>query len=251
MGNFLTVSARIFSFNPVLGIEDFVGVLPYHPETDLTDYHLSASLGEEVAGQSRLHCLRLKGIDIHRRRLNQGNVPGGEGNSDMNLNMGICLGATTISVAERAASGLRYHRLAHDGRVAVTLQQILKDQSPARLGITGRKFRHLVALPTVTEPEAVEMAYAHLRESWPGIEAIVSAGGETFLLYLLDTRGRICGVHSGNKCAAGTGEFFLQQIRRMELDIDQAGRGQHHHQGGADSHRHPGDRRRNLSANRW
>lgn len=140
----------------------------------------------------------------------------------MSLSIGICLGATTISVAERTAEGLQYRRLAHDGRVAATLRQILDERPPTRLGITGRKFRHLVALPTVAEPEAVELAYAHLRHSYPNMEAIVSAGGETFLLYLLDAQGRICGVRSGNKCAAGTGEFFLQQIRRMELDIDQA-----------------------------
>lgn len=140
----------------------------------------------------------------------------------MSLSIGICLGATTISVAERTADGLQYRRLAHDGRVAATLRHILDERSPTRLGITGRKFRHLVALPTVAEPEAVELAYAHLRHSYPDMEAIVSAGGETFLLYLLDEQGRICGVRSGNKCAAGTGEFFLQQIRRMELGIDQA-----------------------------
>jgi len=123
----------------------------------------------------------------------------------MSLSIGICLGATTISVAERTADGLQYRRLAHDGRVAATLRQILDERPPTRLGITGRKFRHLVALPTVAEPEAVELAYAHLRHSYPNMEAIVSAGGETFLLYLLDAQGRICGVRSGNKCAAGTG----------------------------------------------
>ncbi len=140
----------------------------------------------------------------------------------MSLNMGICLGATTISVAERDEEGLRFYRRDHDGRVAATLEQILHQRSPARLGVTGCKFRHLVSLPTVAEPEAVEWAYGHLRDCYPDIQGIVSAGGESFLLYLLDDRGRIRGVHSGNKCAAGTGEFFLQQIRRMELGIQQA-----------------------------
>lgn len=140
----------------------------------------------------------------------------------MGLNMGICLGATTVSVAERTEEGLRFYRLDHDGRVATTLKGILQQRSPSRLGITGRKFRHLVSLPTVAEPEAVEWAYGHLRDRYPDIQGIVSAGGESFLLYLLDDRGRIRAVNSGNKCAAGTGEFFLQQIRRMELGIQQA-----------------------------
>jgi predicted CoA-substrate-specific enzyme activase len=90
-----------------------------------------------------------------------------------------------------------------------------------RVALTGRKFKDLVNLPTITEPEAVEIAAQNAAER-DGIDAIVSAGGETFLMYCLNRKGEIAGVHSGNKCASGTGEFFLQQIRRMNLDIESA-----------------------------
>ncbi len=38
----------------------------------------------------------------------------------------------------------------------------------------------------------------------------------------LDENGSIADVHSGNKCASGTGEFFLQQLKRMDIKVEQA-----------------------------
>ncbi|MGA2656385.1 MAG: acyl-CoA dehydratase activase-related protein [Verrucomicrobiota bacterium] len=54
-----------------------------------------------------------------------------------------------------------------------------------------------------------------------GFDAVVSLGGESFLVYLL-TEGRITNVLSHNKCAAGSGEFFVQQIGRMGLGLEEA-----------------------------
>ena len=56
----------------------------------------------------------------------------------------------------------------------------------------------------------------------PGdFDALASLGGETFLVYPI-VAGRISNVLSHNKCAAGSGEFFVQEIGRMGLDIEQA-----------------------------
>ena len=68
----------------------------------------------------------------------------------------------------------------------------------------------------------MEYAYAYLREQYPEVDVIVSAGGETFIAYKLDSKGRIVNVFTGNKCASGTGEFFLQQIKRMDLQLEEA-----------------------------
>ena len=136
--------------------------------------------------------------------------------------VGICLGATTITIAQRTVQGLKLWSLAHEGQVGAKLDTLLDEFGSLRLGLTGRKFRKRFAIPTVSEPEAVELAFAHLRTSYPETDCIVSAGGETFIAYLLDADGKIREVHSGNKCAAGTGEFFLQQIHRMGLEIDEA-----------------------------
>ena len=135
---------------------------------------------------------------------------------------GVCLGASTISIAERTATGVNYSRITHDGRVMGVLNEFFSSALPAKIGFTGRKFRKLITIPTVSEPETVELAYHQIQPSYPDIDCIVSAGGETFLVYMLDSKGNIRGVHTGNKCASGTGEFFFQQIKRMELGIEEA-----------------------------
>lgn len=136
--------------------------------------------------------------------------------------IGICLGASTVSVALRTADEIRFFRQPHDGKVADVLNAVLGEHRAARAGITGRKFRKFLAVPTVSEPEAIELAFASVRERCPETDCILSVGGETFIAYVLDTGGRIKAIHTGNKCASGTGEFFLQQITRMGLGIDAA-----------------------------
>ena len=140
----------------------------------------------------------------------------------VNNAIGICLGASTISIARRSGEKIDYSRINHDGKVAQVFREILERNLPARLGITGRKFRNMVTIPTLSEPEAVELAYESIKDSYPGMDCIISAGAETFLIYLLDSEGRIRSVQTGNKCASGTGEFFLQQIKRMDLNVADA-----------------------------
>ncbi|HEX7535226.1 MAG TPA: acyl-CoA dehydratase activase, partial [Syntrophales bacterium] len=91
-----------------------------------------------------------------------------------------------------------------------------------RIAITGRKFRHSVNLSSISEPEAVESALFYFNGNGQNLDAIVSAGGETFMVYVLGKDGRICSVQTGNKCASGTGEFFLQQLRRIGMPLNEA-----------------------------
>ena len=44
------------------------------------------------------------------------------------------------------------------------------------------------------------------------------------MVYVLDRMGQISNVITGNKCASGTGEFFLQQLRRMDVSLAEAAR---------------------------
>lgn len=136
--------------------------------------------------------------------------------------IGICLGACSVGVARRTGDRLSFESIPHDGKVEDVLHRILAETLPARVVITGRAFRNKVTIPTISEPEAVELAYSSLRGSLPDIDCIVSAGGETFIAYQLDRSGRIRAVQTGNKCASGTGEFFLQQIQRMGLSLENA-----------------------------
>jgi len=92
-----------------------------------------------------------------------------------------------------------------------------------RVAATGRRFRKLLNLTSISEPEAVEYAYRFSKPDGVNCPAVVSAGGETFMVYILNTYGRVVNVLTGNKCASGTGEFLLQQLRRMGVTLEEAG----------------------------
>ena len=64
------------------------------------------------------------------------------------------------------------------------------------------------------------MAFSHVLPENDRYHVVVSAGGETFLVYHLDEESKIQAIQTGNKCASGTGEFFLQQIGRMNLTLE-------------------------------
>jgi predicted CoA-substrate-specific enzyme activase len=115
--------------------------------------------------------------------------------------------------------------LVHEGDPKRTLLQALAGVDLAacdRIAATGRKFRKFVNLTSIAEPQAVEYAYPFLKPAGVDCPAVVSAGGETFMVYVLDRAARIANVITGNKCASGTGEFFLQQLRRMNVGLEEA-----------------------------
>lgn len=151
--------------------------------------------------------------------------------------LGVCLGASTITVVhvKQKPNGhvetgytqeiIKYSVHPHDGDPKHTLLKALDDfdlDSFDRVAATGRKFRKFVNLSSLSEPEAVEYAYAFVKPDDVSCNAVVSAGGETFMIYVLNKRGRISNVLTGNKCASGTGEFFLQQLRRMNVTLEEA-----------------------------
>src|SRR6056297_2298834 len=144
--------------------------------------------------------------------------------------IGICMGASNIKVVKISRNSAKlkinqYLTSPHEGNAKGTLQEVLKEfevKEEQNYAVTGRKFKDFVNLPSLSEPEATELAYHSLKEKYGEVEAIVSAGGETFMAYELDDQGKIADVHSRNKCASGTGEFFLQQIKRMDLDLKEA-----------------------------
>ena len=155
--------------------------------------------------------------------------------------LGICLGASTVSIAQlkqasrhpEAGNPARQPKplllesaiYPHEGDPKRTLLKAFEQlnlSSFDRIAATGRKFRKFVNLTSISEPEAVEYAYQHVKPAGVDCPAIISAGGETFMVYALDRSGRISNVITGNKCASGTGEFFLQQLRRMDVTLDEA-----------------------------
>ena len=167
-----------------------------------------------------------------------------ENNASINV-LGICLGASSVSVVQiqgpvdgaalRDLSGnsdihseIRVEGRAvypHGGNPRDRLFEVLEEMDVSRFDrvvATGRRFRHFVDLTSISEPEAVEYAYQYVKPAGIAVPAIVSAGGETFMVYMLSRYGRISNVMTGNKCASGTGEFFMQQLRRMGVTLEDA-----------------------------
>ncbi len=164
--------------------------------------------------------------------------------SDKIRALGLCLGASTISVVQVEAPRLNvdndpdaadlrrtrilgYDLFPHGGALRQTLVQSLEAIDPDafdRVAATGRTFREFVNVSSIPEPEAVEYAYRFVKPADTACPAVVSAGGETFMVYALNGNGEIANVITGNKCASGTGEFFLQQLRRMDVSLEEAAR---------------------------
>ncbi len=145
--------------------------------------------------------------------------------------LGICIGASTLSAVGITRDGNDHiHKTSisvkpHNGNPRQALLETLTNLDSSaydRIAVTGRKFRYSVNLSSISEPEAVESALSYFNGKGQNLNAVVSAGGETFMVYVLGKDGRICSVQTGNKCASGTGEFFLQQLRRIGMSLTEA-----------------------------
>jgi activator of 2-hydroxyglutaryl-CoA dehydratase len=128
--------------------------------------------------------------------------------------IGINIGALTVKIVAVRSETRHGKVAAHQGRPLQVLDELLAEAEFADaeyFGVCGQRGH----LPEVT---AIQRG---LRDVGGEIDAVASLGGESFLVYIL-ADGKIVNVLSHNKCAAGSGEFFVQQIGRMGLAIDDA-----------------------------
>jgi len=133
--------------------------------------------------------------------------------------VGINIGAVTVTGACLDDDQVRYCTVNHQGRPLRVVDQLV-EESPlgSVFGVSGH-------LGHISEAAATQAAVEHVGGDF---DAVASLGGEVFAVYLLEGT-RIFTVLSHNKCAAGSGEFFVQQIGRLGLDtataIDRSFRG--------------------------
>lgn len=142
--------------------------------------------------------------------------------------LGVCFGSTTMQCVELAINNgakevVNTVRIPHEGNPRESFLNFMKSiDKDTKVVVTGRAFRKSVALSSIAEPEAIEFALREQYQKGQFPSLVISSGGETQLVYTINEDGGISAVHSGNKCASGTGEFFLQQIRRMGLTLEEA-----------------------------
>ncbi len=141
--------------------------------------------------------------------------------------LGICLGASTVSIVVIAKKDDKYEIESvvshnHEGNPMKFLKENIDKYQGIPAAVTGRRFRNMLRLPQLTEAEAIEEGIARSVDPSEPIQAVVSAGSETFIIYEMDPKRHVKGILTGSKCASGTGEFFLQQLRRMNITPEQA-----------------------------
>ncbi|MBU1535065.1 activase [Myxococcota bacterium] len=136
--------------------------------------------------------------------------------------LGINIGASSVKVALTNGPELVWDRvMAHEGDFRATLKTILLAEDipeDVRAIATGTEGRHLLNVHAVLESVCIEEALKNLDFD---VDAVVSLGGENFVTYTIDRDRKIITSFSGNKCASGTGEFFKQQLGRMDMTLDQ------------------------------
>lgn len=130
--------------------------------------------------------------------------------------VGINIGSVSVNVVSFDKNkNFKQFKRSHKGNPQAILQEtIAKDLSDKKVfyGISG-------TFGNLTEVKAIERGVQSIDGP---IEAVLSLGGETFLLYLLNDQGYVENIIGQDKCAAGSGEFFLQQIERLNLSLGEA-----------------------------
>lgn len=134
--------------------------------------------------------------------------------------LGINIGASNIKVAMLEGNSILWNAVEpHEGSFLETLKKVLSShqiQAGVQTLATGTEGRHLLNINSVIEPLCIEEA---LRYSNDQVDALVSLGGEDLVVYTIDSNKKIITSFSGNKCASGTGEFFKQQLARMNMKL--------------------------------
>ena len=134
---------------------------------------------------------------------------------------GLEVGAVSVKWIRRTEKGVIDNEIIrHEGYPKEKIQDIFNrhgTNNNSKIVITGHAAKRFFNLPYYTEMECLEKALAFYNLK-PDI--LLSLGGETFSIYAMKN-GIIKNIISTSKCAAGTGEFIVQQFQRMGLSIEE------------------------------
>ncbi len=135
--------------------------------------------------------------------------------------LGINIGSSSLKIVLLEDSGIVWSEvILHEGNFYAAVEQILNnheiDQNTKAL-VTGTEGRFLFNINNVIEPLCIEAA---LNQTEAEVDAVVTMGGEDLIVYTINNDNRIVNNFSGSKCASGTGEFFKQQLGRMDMSLE-------------------------------
>jgi len=134
---------------------------------------------------------------------------------------GLEIGAVSVKWVRKNQDGIIASEvLRHEGYPREKIHEIFtkhKTYHQSKIVITGNAAKSLLNLPYYSEAECLErsLSYYNLKP-----DILLSLGGETFTVFPMKD-GIIRNIISTSKCAAGTGEFIVQQLQRMDLSIEE------------------------------
>ena len=134
---------------------------------------------------------------------------------------GIEIGAVSVKWVRRTDDGeIISEIIRHEGYPKERIQEIFKKYQSninSKIAITGNAAERFLNLPYYSEVECLEKAisFCNLKP-----DILLSLGGETFSVFPMKD-GVIKNIISTSKCAAGTGEFIVQQLQRMGMNIEE------------------------------
>ncbi|MFX1258820.1 MAG: BadF/BadG/BcrA/BcrD ATPase family protein, partial [Promethearchaeota archaeon] len=133
---------------------------------------------------------------------------------------GLEVGAVSVKWVRRTKNGKIISEVQrHEGYPKEIIKELFernKVLENSRIVITGYATKRFLNLPYYSEAECLEKALSFYNLK-PDI--LLSLGGETFSIYSMKD-GIIKNIISTTKCAAGTGEFIVQQLQRMGLSLE-------------------------------
>lgn len=133
---------------------------------------------------------------------------------------GLEIGAISVKWVCRTPDGISHGVVHHGGDPLSAAKNVLNTLdlgSDDRIVVTGQSAKSLLDLPYRAETQCLEKAVGRLGLN-PDI--LLSLGGETFSIYPMKD-GVIKNIIATSKCAAGTGEFVVQQFQRMGMSLEE------------------------------
>jgi predicted CoA-substrate-specific enzyme activase len=129
------------------------------------------------------------------------------------------IGAVSVKVVRLHDDGkLEAEIIRHGGTPERSVRAILEGRKsmPAGAAVTGPQASSILSPPYLPESVCLEAALAHL-----GLapDMVLSLGGESFVVCCI-AGGVVRNMVSSSRCAAGSGEFLVQQFGRMNLDLE-------------------------------
>lgn len=135
--------------------------------------------------------------------------------------LGINIGSSSLKIVLMEGTAVKWSQvILHEGNFYAAVEQILNSHDlskDTKAIVTGTEGRFLFNLNNVIEPLCIEAALNQISEN---VDAVVTMGGEDLIVYTINSENTIENNFSGSKCASGTGEFFKQQLGRMNMTLE-------------------------------